>query len=70
MVEGRGEYEWGQVSSVMALLANINRDERRVPNPFTPAMFNPFAPKQRETGVTRLTADEMNALLAQKYGKK
>ena len=44
MVEGRGKFEWGIASSLMALLVNLNRDPRKG-NAASPADFNPFAPK-------------------------
>ena len=44
MVEGRGKFEWGIASSMMALLVNLNRDPRKG-KAASPADFNPFAPK-------------------------
>ena len=44
MVEGRGKFEWGIASSMMALLVNLNRDPRKG-KAAIPADFNPFAPK-------------------------
>ena len=43
MVKGRGRFEWGIASSMMALLVNLNRDPRKG-KPATPSDFNPFAP--------------------------
>ena len=45
MVEGRGKFEWGIASSLMALLVNLNRDPKKG-KAASPADFNPFAPKQ------------------------
>ena len=36
---------WGIASSMMALMANLQRDPKKS-NAFQPADFNPFAPKQ------------------------
>jgi len=44
MAEGRGRFEWGIASSMMALSANLQRDPKRG-QPFRPSDFNPFAPK-------------------------
>ncbi len=46
MVEGRGRFEWGRTSSLMALAANLARDPRRG-RAAVPSDFNPFAPKER-----------------------
>ena len=44
MAESRLEQEWEQTSSVLALLANVHRDPKKGRR-FSPADFNPFAPK-------------------------
>ncbi|MBM4019873.1 MAG: hypothetical protein FJ288_16385 [Planctomycetes bacterium] len=41
MAEARGRDEWGRMSSLLALLANVNRDPKRT-RPFKPADFNPY----------------------------
>lgn len=47
MVEGRGRFEWGRTSSLMALAANLVRDPRRG-RAAVPSDFNPFAPRARK----------------------
>ena len=42
MVEGRGEFEWSQTASLMALAANLVRDPKKG-KAASPADFNPFA---------------------------
>ena len=44
MVEGRGEFEWSQTASLMALAANLMRDPKKG-KAASPADFNPFAPQ-------------------------
>lgn len=44
MAEGRGGFEWGRTSSLMALAVNLARDPRRG-RPARPSDFNPFAPQ-------------------------
>lgn len=43
MADGRAKFEWGIASSLMALLANLNRDPKKG-KPFKPSDFNPFIP--------------------------
>ena len=41
MAQGRQQAEWLRMSSLMCLIANVNRDPRRG-RAFRPADFNPF----------------------------
>jgi hypothetical protein len=41
MAEGRGRAEWGRTASIMALMANVNRDPRKRRRPFEPDYFIP-----------------------------
>ncbi|OQA79896.1 MAG: hypothetical protein BWY31_04138 [Lentisphaerae bacterium ADurb.Bin242] len=41
MAEGRGKLEWGQTSSLMALVANVLRDPKKG-KISKPADFNPY----------------------------
>jgi hypothetical protein len=41
MARGRDKSEWARTASIMSLLANINRDAKKKPTPFTPADFMP-----------------------------
>lgn len=45
MAEGRGKAEWGRMSVLLALLANINRDPKRS-RTLTPKDFNPYYAKK------------------------
>lgn len=45
MVDGRGNFEWNQTASQMALTANLARDPRRG-KAMRPSDFNPFAPRE------------------------
>lgn len=49
MAEGRGRDEWGRMSSLLALVANVNRDPKRT-SAFKPADFNPYESGRRSTG--------------------
>ena len=43
MAEGAQKERWARTSSMMALIANVNRDTRKRPQPFRPEEFDPFA---------------------------
>lgn len=63
MVEGKTEQEdrmrWNHTSSIIATLAEINRDRKRRSRPYDPAEFNPY--EQASSG-TPLTADNLHLL--------
>ena len=44
MADGRARFEWGLTSSVMALMANLQRDSKKG-KPLKPSDFNPFSPQ-------------------------
>lgn len=46
MAEGRGRLEWGRTSCLMALIANILRDPKKV-KAVKPADFNPYFHKSK-----------------------
>jgi len=52
MAEARQRGDWARTSSIMALIANVNRDPKKH-RPFTPADFDPFV----KATVTRIEAD-------------
>ena len=47
MAESRSQEEWRHTSSVLALIANVNRDPKKTP-PFRPRDFDPHS--QRPVG--------------------
>ena len=61
MADGRAKFEWGIASSQMALMANLQRDPKKG-QPFKPADFNPFAPKERK--IVLRGQDMKDALMA------
>ncbi len=42
MAEARVQSQWARTSSLMALIANCNRDPKKRKKPFVPADFDPF----------------------------
>jgi hypothetical protein len=61
MAEGRGRDEWGRMSSLLALVANVNRDPRRT-RAFKPADFNPYEVRAAGSGGIPLTKKNMRLL--------
>ena len=59
MAEARGRDAWGRMSSLMALVANVNRDPRRS-RPFRPRDFNPYE-RRRSEGIP-ITAANIDLL--------
>ena len=59
MAESRARERWAHTSSVMALIANVNRDPKKG-RAFRPDDFNPYAPRQ-PAGIP-LTADNIGLL--------
>ena len=46
MLEGRQRHDWSIASSLMAVIANANRDPKRSRR-LTPSDFDPFSTRQR-----------------------
>ena len=59
MAEARGRAEWSRMSSLMALVANVNRDPRRT-RAFRPRDFSPYE-RRRSEGIP-LTAGNIDLL--------
>ena len=45
MAEGRVRSEWNQTSSILALIATVNRDRKKRSRPFDPREFHPLENK-------------------------
>jgi hypothetical protein len=41
MGEARSQLAWNHTSAVLAMLANLHRDQRKKPSPYKPADFHP-----------------------------
>lgn len=52
MAEGRSEANWGLLSHLLALLANVNRDPRRSA-PLSPSDFDPHARAREKSAPTQ-----------------
>lgn len=42
MVRGRQRQQWNHTAGLMALIANVNRDPQKRPQPYEPADFHPL----------------------------
>jgi hypothetical protein len=75
MAEGRSRADWGLCSSVLAMIANVNRDAKKRRKPFAPSEFNPFSgrkgkrPGRKKVTVEELTRDVL-AMAEKRGGKK
>ena len=49
MADARRRDEWQHTSAVLAMLANVHRNPKKKPQPFTPADFNPLAERKPVT---------------------
>ena len=67
MAEGRCRDNWAHTSSVMALLANVNRDPKKS-RLFKPADFDPYA-KKNGGPATVITKDNVVLLRRAFVGK-
>ena len=45
---GRERFDWGLMSSLLAMTAEVNRDRKKRPQPFTPDDFNPTTTDDNE----------------------
>lgn len=57
MVDACRRDEWQHTSAVLAMLANVHRNPKKKPQPFTPAEFNPLVNERKpkvKTGVRTL----------------
>ena len=47
MVEEQQDNWWDHTASIMAIIAEVNRDKKKNPTPFTAAKFHPRKAKQK-----------------------
>lgn len=58
MADGRSKSLWPHTSSILCLLANVNRDHKRS-RPFTPNQFNPHMAGRRKRRGEKITVDKL-----------
>ncbi len=54
MAEAKRQHDWNVASTIMALMAEMNRDRKRRRKPFKPDDFNPYADKKPIVAAERL----------------
>lgn len=68
MANGRGQHEWQQTGSMLALIANVHRDPKRRSEPFKVADFDPYA-KRKEPEVVKVPFSTFMAIAKQLWCK-
>lgn len=71
MAEGRQRSQWNQTASILAIIANVNRDEKKRSTPFSPSEFNPYSDAKQDEPKTVTTEEwsEIGKALENSYGK-
>lgn len=62
MSEARRHHDWGQTSSLIAAIYEVNRDRRRRRRPFQPSEFNPLL--RAAAAPVPITVSQLSDLLA------
>ena len=62
MAEAKARERWSHTSSLMALIANCNRDPKRRARPFRPDEFNPLVGRRPRTNGIPIRADNIEDL--------
>jgi hypothetical protein len=65
MAEARRQHDWNVASTIMALMAEMNRDRKRRRKPFRPDDFNPYA--EQRAIVARGTVEQAAAMLGASF---
>ncbi len=65
MAEAKRQHDWNVASTIMALMAEMNRDRKRRRKPFKPDDFNPYADKKPI--VAKGTVEQAAAMLGANF---
>lgn len=68
MAEAKRQHDWNVASTLMALMAEMNRDRKRRRKPFRPDDFNPYA--DQKPIVARGTVEQAAAMLGASFQPK
>ena len=68
MAEAKRQHDWNVASTIMALMAEMNRDRKRRRKPFRPDDFNPYA--DQKPIVARGTVEQAAAMLGASFQPK
>ena len=69
MAEGHHRDAWQHTASIMALMANVNRDPKKT-RAFKPSDFNPYVPKTSGADVIVVTKENISLLKHAFLGEK
>jgi len=67
MAEAKRQHDWNVASTIMALMAEMNRDRKRRRKPFKPDDFNPYA--QQRSVIAKCTVEQAASMLGASYTK-
>ena len=65
MAEAKRQHDWNVASTIMALMAEMNRDRKRRRRPFKPDDFNPYA--EKKPIVAKGTVEQAASMLGAAY---
>ena len=54
MVEEQQDNLWDHTASIMAIIAEVNRDKKKNPTPFTAARFHPRKAKRKQPTIEQV----------------
>jgi len=69
MANAKSEAAWAHTSSILAMIANVNRNPKKRAKPFTPMDFSPYKRKMANPNIP-LTADAVSSLKGLVGGRK
>jgi hypothetical protein len=65
MAEAKRQHDWNVASTIMALMAEMNRDRKKRRKPFRPDDFNPYAEKRPV--IAKGTVEQAAGMLGASY---
>jgi hypothetical protein len=65
MAEAKRQHDWNVASTIMALMAEMNRDRKKRRKPFKPDDFNPYTVKR--PAVVRASVAQVAEILGAAY---
>lgn len=67
MVDAKRQHDWGQTSSVIAAMYEVNRDRKRRRRPFAPSEFNPLLQTSCEVRPITITVAQLTEILGRSH---
>lgn len=64
MIEAHRQEAWQHTAWIACVIAEVNRDRKKRPTPFTPDDFNPMVPKRAKSGNILVTRENIGDLKA------